>query len=131
MFFLLVFQNTQLTLLRQTLEYELLAKEKKEKLSNEKLLNDFILSKTYENCSQQTIEQYRRENTKFLNSIRKKVENITKKDIEKYLSDYRNSHNVSDVTLNNMRRFISAFFNYLEFEDIIKSNPVRKTKPVR
>ena len=123
--------NTQLTLLRQTLEYELLAKEKKEKLSNERLLNDFILSKTYENCSQQTIEQYRRENTKFLNSIRKKVENITKKDIEKYLSDYRNSHNVSDVTLNNMRRFISAFFNYLEFEDIIKCNPVRKTKPVR
>lgn len=95
------------------------------------MLNDFILSKTYENCSQQTIEQYRRENTKFLNSIRKKVENITKKDIEKYLSGYRNSHNVSDVTLNNMRRFISAFFNYLEFEDIIKCNPVRKTKPVR
>ena len=121
----------QLELLKQTLEYELLAKEKKDKASNERLLNDFISSKSYENCSQQTIEQYKRENMKFLKTIRKKVENINKKDIEKYLSDYRKSHKVSDVTLNNMRRFISAFFNYLEFEDIIKCNPVRKTKPVR
>lgn len=126
-----VLDKNQLDLLKQTLEYELLTKEKKDKLSNERLLDDFILSKSYENCSQQTIEQYRRENTKFLKSIRKKVENVNKKDIEKYLSDYRQKHNVSDVTLNNMRRFISAFFNYLEFEDIIKCNPVRKTKPVR
>lgn len=126
-----VLNEDQLNLLKQTLEYELLAKEKKEKLSNERLLDEFISSKSYENCSQQTIEQYKRENTKFLKTIRKKVENINKKDIEKYLSDYRRTHNVSDVTLNNMRRFISAFFNYLEFEDIIKCNPVRKTKPVR
>lgn len=126
-----VLDKSQLDLLKQTLEYELLAKEKKDKLSNERLLDDFISSKSYENCSQQTIEQYRRENAKFLKSIRKKVENVNKKDIEKYLSDYRQIHKVSDVTLNNMRRFISAFFNYLEFEDIIKCNPVRKTKPVR
>lgn len=126
-----VLNESQLDLLKQTLEYELLAKEKKDKLSNERLLDDFISSKSYENCSQQTIEQYRRENAKFLKSIRKKVENVNKKDIEKYLSDYRQIHKVSDVTLNNMRRFISAFFNYLEFEDIIKCNPVRKTKPVR
>lgn len=126
-----VLGKEQLELLKQTLEYELLAKEKKDKASNERLLNDFISSKSYENCSQQTIEQYKRENMKFLKAIRKKVENVNKKDIEKYLSDYRKSHNVSDVTLNNMRRFISAFFNYLEFEDIIKCNPVRKTKPVR
>ena len=123
--------ENQLEVLKQTLKNELLAKEKREKTSNEKLLNDFIASKSYENCSKQTIEQYRRENTKFLNTVRKKVENINKKDIEKYLSNYRGTHNVSDVTINNMRRFISAFFNYLEFEDIIKCNPVRKTKPVR
>lgn len=126
-----VLGKEQLELLKKTLEYELLAKEKKDKASNERLLNDFISSKSYENCSQQTIEQYKRENMKFLKAIRKKVENVNKKDIEKYLSDYRKSHEVSDVTLNNMRRFISAFFNYLEFEDIIKCNPVRKTKPVR
>lgn len=121
----------QLSLLEQTLTKELLSKQQKDKASNQQLLSDFISSKSYENCSPQTIEQYKRENMKFLNVIGKRVENINKKDIEKYLSDYRNTHNVSDVTLNNMRRFISAFFNYLEFEDIIKCNPVRKTKPVR
>ena len=44
---------------------------------------------------------------------------------------YREERKVSDRTLNNARAFISAFFNYLEFEDVIKCNPVRKTKPVK
>lgn len=123
--------NEQLVTLELVLTNELLAKQKKDKSSNEQLLNDFITSKSYENCSQQTIEQYRRENTKFLNAINKRVENIEKKDIENYLSNYRNEHKISNTTLNNMRRFISAFFNYLEFEDVIKCNPVRKTKPVK
>ena len=123
--------SEQLITLESVLTKELLSKQKKDRLSNEQLLNDFITSKSYENCSKQTIEQYRRENAKFLNSINKKIENIDKKDIENYLSNYRNKHKVSNITLNNMRRFISAFFNYLEFEDIIKCNPVRKTKPIR
>ena len=121
----------QLALLEQTLIRELSLKEQQDKLSNEQLLNNFIASKSYENCSQYTIEQYRRENTKFLNSIKKKVTDINKRDIEKYLCDYRDKNNVSNVTLNNMRRFISAFFNFLEFEDVITCNPVRKIKPIK
>ena len=125
-----ILSSNQLSLLKDTLEHELSTKEKNDELSNEQLLEDFISSKSYENCSPQTIDQYRRENSKFLKSIHKRVEKVTKKDIEKYLYDYRKSHHVSDITLNNMRRFISAFFNYLEFEDIIICNPVRKTRPV-
>ena len=99
--------------------------------TNEKLLEEFLASKVYENCSVETVEQYKRENRKFLKYTNKKVEDIDKKDIERYLARYREERKVSDRTLNNARAFISAFFNYLEFEDVIKCNPVRKTKPVK
>ncbi|MEE1517251.1 MAG: tyrosine-type recombinase/integrase [Lachnospiraceae bacterium] len=121
----------QLQMLEGVLERELISKQQRERKNNEQLLEEFIKSKMYENCSSETLAQYKRENTRFLNCINKKVENIDKKDVEKYLTDYRYERKVSDRTLNNARAFISAFFNYLEFEDIIKCNPVRKTKPVK
>ena len=121
----------QLKLLEKTLEMELIRKQERDRKSNEQLLEEFLKSKSYENCSQGTIAQYRRENQRFLSKIDKKVVNVDKRDIEKYLAEYREEKGVSDTTLNNARRFISAFFNYLEFEDIIRCNPVRKTKPVR
>ena len=103
----------------------------REKKNNEQLLEEFLKSKMYENCSPETLSQYRRENARFLKNVNKKIENVDKKDIERYLAEYREERKVSDRTLNNTRAFISAFFNYLEFEDIIKCNPVRKTKPVK
>ena len=121
----------QLQMLESVLEREFISKQQRERKNNEQLLDEFIKSKMYENCSPETLAQYKRENTRFLNCINKKVENIDKKDVEKYLTDYRYERKVSDRTLNNARAFISAFFNYLEFEDIIKCNPVRKTKPVK
>ena len=121
----------QLIELEKTLENELIRKYEKDKKDNLQLLEEFLKNKTYENCSQGTILQYKRENMRFLEYAKKKVSNIDKKDVEKYLVNYREQNGVSDVTLNNARRFISAFFNYLESEDIIKCNPVRKTKPVR
>lgn len=121
----------QLEVLEHTLERELNKQVEKQKESNDKLLDGFLKSKAYEDCSSTTLAQYERENRKFIQWSRKKVENITKRDIEKYLSEYREEHNISNVTVNNMRRYISAFFNYLEYEDIIKCNPVRKTKPVK
>ena len=123
--------NEQLRQLELNLERELVRKQEREKKNNEQLLEEFIKSKMYENCSSETLSQYKRENMRFLKRVHKKVENVDKKDIEKYLADYREERMVSDRTLNNARAFISAFFNYLEFEDIIKCNPVRKTKPVK
>lgn len=121
----------QLDKLEMVLEKELEDKVQRNKQSNLELLEEFVASKIYENCSPETVAQYKRENTRFLSYVKKKVENIDKKDIERYLAKYREERQVSDRTLNNARAFISAFFNYLEFEDVIKCNPVRKTKPVK
>ena len=126
-----ILNKEQLQRLEMILQKELKEKETRNRLSNEQLLSEFLASKVYENCSSETIAQYKRENMRFLKKIKKRVENVDKKDIEKYLAEYREERKVSDRTLNNARAFISAFFNYLEFEDVIKCNPVRKTKPVK
>lgn len=121
----------QLSKLEVVLNKEMVKEIENNVRSNEKLLEEFLASKVYENCSSETVQQYKRENKKFLIYIGKRVEDIDKKDVERYLARYREERKVSDRTLNNARAFISAFFNYLEFEDVIKCNPVRKTKPVK
>ena len=99
--------------------------------TNEELIADFVKSKQYENCSAMTLKMYKREITLFNEWFKKSFDEVTKKDIESYIGHYRAEHEVSDTTANNMRRYISTFFGYLEHEDIICSNPVRKTKAIK
>lgn len=123
--------TSQLILVEKIIREELAEHKKSQIKSNKQLLDGFVSSKAFESCSEKTIEQYRRENTKFIESLDKNVCDVHKTDIIKYLSDYKYKRNVSNVTINNMRRFISAFFNYLEGEDIIPCNPVRKMKALK
>ena len=63
----------ELKILEITLENELLKKQAREKKNNEQLLDEFIKSKVYENCSQETIAQYKRENLRFLVILNLKI----------------------------------------------------------
>lgn len=126
-----VLDGMQLELLQSVLEKELAVKKGSDLRRNEELLGDFLASKAYEDCARGTLELYESENRKFIQWLGKSVVDVNKKDIERYLAEYREMRHVSNITLNNMRRYISAFFTYLEYEDIIPCNPVRKTKPVK
>jgi len=117
--------------LERVLREELMDDQKHSFSNNMFLLKEFIASKTYEDCAEGTLKLYESENNKFLRWLNKPVVEVTKKDIERYLTEYKSGHHISNVTLNNMRRYVSAFFTYLEYEDLIPCNPVRKTKPVK
>lgn len=121
-----VLSNEQLAILEMVLN-----QEDKEIGSNTELIEAFVNSKKYENCSQKTIKQYKREIELFCDWFKESVVNVTKRDIENYVCYYKQNHEISDTTANNIRRFISAFFAYLENEDIIRNNPVKKTKPIK
>ena len=126
-----VLDVAQLEQLRVVLEREMSTKNECDLHENEELLQEFLASKSYEDCAGGTLELYESENRKFIRWLAKSVVEVNKKDIERYLAEYREKRHVSNVTLNNMRRYISAFFTYLEYEDVIPCNPVRKTKPVK
>jgi site-specific recombinase XerD len=101
-----------------------------QKLDNDSLIRQFIATKRLENLSEQSIRQYVHSITKFFQSINKSYQEITPLDIKFYLSVYASS-GVSHVTVNNEKRFLSAFFSWLAAEDYIPKNPVLNVKNIK
>ena len=64
-------------------------------------------------------------------SVNKKIEFITTDDLRKYLTDYRDGNNASKTTIDNVRRVLSSFFSWLEDEDYILKNPVRRIHKIK
>lgn len=109
-------------------ETEMTVKESKE---NSALLINFLASKHIEGCSERTILYYRSTIEKMLETINKRVEYITTDDLRKYLTDYKNSSNASKTTVDNVRRVLSSFFSWLEDEDYILKNPIRRIRKIK
>ncbi len=109
-------------------ETEMTVKESKE---NSSLLINFLASKHIEGCSERTILYYRSTIEKMLEIINKRVEYITTDDLRKYLTDYKNSSNASKTTVDNVRRVLSSFFSWLEDEDYILKNPIRRIRKIK
>jgi site-specific recombinase XerD len=66
-----------------------------------------------------------------INIIKKNIENITTDDIRLYLSNFKEENNSSKVTIDNIRRIFSSFFSWLEEEDYISKNPVRRIHKIK
>ena len=66
-----------------------------------------------------------------LESINLKIENISTDDLRKYLADYKNNTTASKATIDNIRRVLSSFFSWLEDEDYILKNPVRRIRKIK
>ena len=110
------------------IDKELTVEESKE---NQVLLKNFLSAKEVEGCSQRTISYYNSTLIKMLDSIELKVESITTDDLRKYLADYKNKNNASKTTIDNIRRVLSSFFSWLEDEDYILKNPVRRIHKIK
>jgi site-specific recombinase XerD len=63
--------------------------------------------------------------------IDKSIAEISTNDVRQYLSDYKEMKGSSKVTIDNIRRIFSSFFSWLEDEDCIAKNPVRRIHRVR
>ena len=100
-------------------------------IDNLKLLTSFLSAKQVEGRSEKTIAYYRSTLEKMLTKINKQVYNITTDEIRKYLYDYKKEKNSSKITIDNMRRIFSSFFSWLEDEDYILKNPVRRIHRVK
>lgn len=102
-----------------------------EDISNEKFLDLFISSKRIEGCSEKSLKLYKGTLKNILVSIQKPVKKITTNDLREYLANYQETRNVSKVTQDNVRRELSAFFSWLEDEDYILKNPVRRIRRIK
>ena len=102
-----------------------------ESKENQDLVNSFLSAKQVEGCSERTINYYKTTITKMLDTVKLKIEDITTDDLKKYLADYKNNTTASKTTIDNIRRVLSSFFSWLEDEDYILKNPVRRIHKIK
>jgi len=118
--------------LKSTLEhYEMKSTDNRHDMSNDDVLKSFLSAKQLEGCSHRTIKSYGVTIKKMYTRIGKNVDEITTDDLRKYLFDYKNTSNPSKSTIDGLRRIFSSFFSWLEDEDYILKNPVKRIHKIR
>ena len=101
------------------------------KLDNDELLLRFLSAKKIEGCSKKTIDYYKKTIKKMLIKIDKRIEDIGTEDLRRYLTEYKENNNLSKTTIDNVRRILSSFFSWLEDEDYIIKNPVKRIHRIK
>lgn len=122
--------NQQLLRLNKALENALFEKEYGEDNSRD-LLELFLSTKRLEGRSERTLKYYRNTVQNMMNEIGKTVTAISTEDLRQYLADYQNRPTVCRLSVDNIRRNLSSFFNWLEDENYILKSPVRRIHKIK
>ena len=99
--------NYQIEMIEQT-------KKQETQKNNTDVLNKFISSKEIEGCSTRTLNYYRDNINKMLDTVNLPIDEITTEILRNYLANYINNSNAGMVTIDNIRRTLSSFFAWLE-----------------
>ena len=100
-------------------------------VSNQQFLQQFLAAKKVENCSFRTIAYYKYVLNAALENITKDVRYVTADDIRSLLTDFKNTHNCGSISMENLRRVLSSFYNWLEEESFIIRSPLRKIHHIK
>lgn len=96
---------------------------------NEYYLKRFLLAKSVAGCTKNTINNYRKEIKRALETIGKDADTITSIDIQIHLANLiRNS---SKGYADNVRRDLSSFYSWMYREEIIHKNPMAKVDQIK
>lgn len=99
--------------------------------TNMGLLKKFLATKRLEGKSERTIEKYRPELENLIHFTNKKICDMNAYDLRLYLAVYKEKRNVSNRTLENMRKTISSFFGWLQSEGFIIYNPAKALNKIK
>ena len=97
---------------------------------NKRLFDSFMDSKKLEGRSENTLYYYSSTIEKLLMSFDKPLQNVTTNDVREWLLLYKET-GVSNVTVNNVRRIFNSFFTWLEAEEYILRNPMRRIHRIK
>jgi len=126
-------QLTQLSLVMEKafLNYDVVSRNHVLEDDNTELLKLFVAAKRIEGCSERTLSYYQKTIETMMTSIGKNARQIRTEDLRSYLITYQSKNQSSRVTVDNIRRILSSFFSWLEDEDYIIKNPVRRIHKVK
>ncbi len=129
--------NAQMKQLRQVVKHVLCRYDvtelemKPEEDDSNNLITRFIAAKRIEGCSEKTLKYYQTTIDAMMAFLGKNIRNIHTEDLRTYLTEYQSKKQLSQVTIDNIRRILSSFFSWLEDEDYIIKSPVRRIHKVK
>lgn len=97
----------------------------------ERILRVYIASKRLENCAESTLENYSRCIRMLMQTLNKRLQDISTNDLRFYLAMYQEQRKISMSYLETLRHYISSFFAWANDEGYISSNPARRLKRVK
>lgn len=98
---------------------------------NEKIIKQFVIGKTISGRSERTIRYYVSTVRQFEQVIQKDFDKVTAEDVRFYLAKRKLGGTCTDVTLNNERRNLSAFFDWTTTAEYTPRNPVKQTDIIK
>lgn len=91
----------------------------------------FIAAKSVQNLSRKTLYIYGKKLIHMFSCINKCYTDITTNDIRLYLYRLKQDRNNSDNTLDNTRRVLNSFFDWLLVNEYIQRNPVKNVDKIK
>ena len=98
---------------------------------NELILNRFLSAKIAQGCSKNTMRYYRNSIRMALEKIGKPYMDVTADDIRLFVATRIYKDGASKTTANNERRNLSAFYSWLQREEILLKNPMTKVDAIK
>ena len=98
---------------------------------NDIIIQQFLSAKRIEGCSKRTEQYYSTTLLFFVASMRCNICTVDTNSIREYLINYQKINNCSNVTLDNVRRILSSFYNWLEEENFIIKSPMRRIHKIK
>lgn len=98
---------------------------------NDQIIKKWLMAKLARGCSRRTVELYKNSVTMTLRKIGKPYNEITPDDVRVYLAIRVQNDCVTKTTANNERRNLSAFYFWLQKEEILLKNPMNKVEVIK
>lgn len=93
---------------------------------NDNLLKSFLIAKKVNGLTDRTLRYYRYTLEFVFNKIKKPAHQITANDVRMYLAYREINDHVSATTRDNERRALSSLFDWMQDEQMIPVNPIKK-----
>ena len=99
--------------------------------TNKILIKQFIKNKKLKGLSKKSLQYYESQLIKLSEWTIKSFIEMNSNDLKEYLIFFRELNNCSKVTLNNVRRILSSFWSWMEIEEKIIINPMKRIPHIK
>ena len=103
----------------------------RQQTDNSEYLRLWLDAKKIEGCSEKTLDFYGRTVRDMFMYITTSARKITTEDLRSYLSWYQKRNGCTNASLDNIRRNLSSFFNWLAEENHILKSPMTRIHPLK